>query len=285
MTKSKWIVEIDENSFAAVVLEGSYDTPMLVDFWAPWCGPCRTLGPLLEKLANAYNGRFVLAKVNSDHAPRLSKEYGVQGIPAVLLVIEGQVVDRFTGALPESAVRKFLDKSLPSPAEKLAAQGIELARRGDLEGAQAHFHAALEKDPKHINAILGMVQVLMAVGHTDEARTILGNLTPQDAERPEAKAILARLTFRDDGIDLDRLLKKVETDPSDLSARLDLGRALVASQHYEPGMDQFLEVIRRDRSFQEEAGRKALLQVFDMLGTTHPLVRAYRSRLSSILFS
>ncbi|MBF0176915.1 MAG: thioredoxin [Magnetococcales bacterium] len=285
MAQSKWIIDVDEKSFAALVLDGSHDTPVLVDFWAPWCGPCRTLGPTLEKLVNAMNGGVVLAKINSDQNPRLGKEYGIQGIPAVLLFVEGQVVDRFTGALPESAIRKFLDKSLPSVAEKLAIQGIQLARRGDFKGAKAQFKAALEKDPRHTNAILGLAQVHMALGKNEEARAILGNLAPQEAERPEAKTILARLTFQDDGADIGKLQKKVQANPRDLSARLELGRALIAQQQYEPGMDQFLEVIKRDRTFQEEAGRKALLQAFDMLGVTNPLVRTYRSKLSTILFS
>ncbi|MBF0624444.1 MAG: co-chaperone YbbN [Magnetococcales bacterium] len=285
MADSRWIIDADQNTFAKAVLETSFKTPVLVDFWAAWCGPCRTLGPILEKLANELAGRFILAKVDSDRNPNLSRQFKVKGIPSVKLVVDAKVVDEFTGALPESKIRAFLDKSLPSKVDRLAEQGMQLARRGVFEEAMKQFKAALDLDPSHANALLGTAQILMANRKNALAAELLDRLKPADAERPEVKTIKARLAFQPGAQDLNGLEWQVAATPDDLEARLSLGRALVGQQRLEEGLDHLLEVVRRDRGFQEDAGRKAVLQVFDMLGPTHPLVKTYRGRLASLLFS
>ncbi|MBF0307920.1 MAG: co-chaperone YbbN [Magnetococcales bacterium] len=285
MSSSPWIIEANTQNFRSQVVERSRTTPVLVDFWAPWCNPCRTLGPILEKLAREGEGRFVLAKVNSDQNPDLGRYFQVKSIPAVKLIINGQVVDEFTGALPESGIRKFLDKAIPSPEDRLAEQGMMLEESGDLNRAAGCYQAVLERNAAHAPSLLGMARIYLAAGEKEQAKAFLEKLPAKEAESPEAKSLKAQIEFDASDLDTSALEARIAADPGDLQARLDLGRALVGDEQFAAGMDQFLAVVRADRSFQEDAGRKAMLQVFDLLGPKHPLVVQYRSKLSSILFS
>ena len=282
---SKWVVDVDAERFSAEVLERSRSVPVLVDFWAPWCGPCRTLGPVLEKLAGEKEGRFLLAKINSDDHPELSRRYQVRSIPAVKLFIDGEAVAEFVGAQPESSIRKFLDKHIPSESDRLAEEGGKHAEAGEYDQAEALYRAALAREPTHYQGILGMSWVLMKTDRLEAARTLFATLSGKAAQSEGAKILRAKLTFAGAEAGLESLEERVAAAPDDLSARLALAQALVARESYAEGMDQFLELIRRDRKFQDDAGRKGVLQVFDLLGPTHPLVRTYRSRLSSVLFS
>ncbi|MBF0284402.1 MAG: co-chaperone YbbN [Magnetococcales bacterium] len=289
MTDSPWILDVNQTTFAQEVLERSRSVPVVVDFWAPWCGPCRTLGPILEKLALETPGRFLLVKINSDQNPALSQKLGVKGIPAVKLFLDGQMVDEFTGALPESQVRRFLDEAIPSEADNLAAQGVMLEQEGATAEAFACYRQALEHDPKHDESLLGMARVLMTSGRPQEAAAFIERLSPLMAHSPDVKAILAQLAFSNaanpDDEALDALRRAVETTPGDLAARMELGRALVGIGRYEEAMEQFLAVVRQDRQFDEAAGRVAMVQVFDLLGFDNPLTVQYRAKLSAILFS
>ncbi len=282
---SEWIIDVSESQFEVQVLQRSQQVPVLVDFWAPWCGPCRTLGPILERMAQEMDGRFVLAKVNSDENPRLGQLYSVRGIPAVKLFVDGRVVNEFTGAQPESAVRQFLERALPSGAEPIAAEGERLEQLGDLTAAGIQYQDALAMDPSHDRSLLGMARVLIGMGRPDGAREALSRLGMKAAASPEARALQARLAFTGSRDDLAALQQQVAQQPDDLALRFRLGMACVGQEDYAAGMDQFLEIIRRDRTFDDGAARKAMVQVFELLGHGHPLVTQYRSRLSSVWFS
>lgn len=285
MSHSKWVIEVAEANFQQEVLVRSTTTPVLVDFWAPWCGPCRTLGPILEKLAEEMRGRFVLAKINSDKNQTLAQTYKVRGIPSVKLFLDGKLTDEFTGALPESAIRKFLDRALPSAADRCAALGQQLEDQGQLEQATAQYQTALSLDTTHSKSLLGLTRIWINSQRMDEAKATLARLSNQDAESPEAKSLRAKLTFANSSADLNRLQAVVAENPGDHEARLALGQALVGAEMYAEAMDQFLESLRRDKLFQDGAARKAVLDVFDLLGPTHPLVMPYRSKLSTLLFA
>ncbi|MBF0611479.1 MAG: co-chaperone YbbN [Magnetococcales bacterium] len=285
MANSKWVIDVNESNFNVEIVERSRSLPVLVDFWAPWCNPCRTLGPLLEKLANEMKGRFLLAKINSDQCPNLAQMFRVRSIPTVKLIVNGQLVDEFNGALPESELRQFIERNIPSPADKFLQQAILLEQRGDLTRAAQHYQAALEVDEEHVEGLLGLARVLIALQQPADARAILSRLKGKDADAPEAKRLLAMLKFNNDTSKLDDLRSKMHADPDDLALRIELGKALVGNGDYEEGMDLFLYVVKKDRSFQEDAGRRAMIEAFDLLGPKHPLVPQYRSRLSALLFS
>lgn len=267
--------------FEQQVLEESRTRPVVVDFWAPWCGPCKSLKPVLEKLAAEYCGAFRLAKINSDENQALATRYGVRGIPSVKAFINGEAVDEFSGALPEGEVRAFLDRLIPSPAAELRAAALELRAAGDMAGALQKLAEASRLDPSHVGIRLDATEIMLDLGEADEARRLLGNLA-DDAD-PRVPKLRARLLFigaaADDPAGLEA---RVAANENDLDARLKLANLAVAAGHYEAGMDQLLEIIRRDRGFENDVGRKTLLAVFALLGS-NPLVNQYRRKLASAL--
>ncbi|MBF0192352.1 MAG: tetratricopeptide repeat protein [Magnetococcales bacterium] len=285
MSDLSWVGNVEGSTFERAVLERSRSVPVLVDFWATWCGPCRTLGPILEKLAVEMDGRFFLAKIDSDRDPELARRYGVRGIPAVKLFVDGAVVDEFTGALPESQVRRFLDQALPGEADKGVGAARQDEERGEWDQALEGYQQVLRLDAGHAGALLGLARVGMALGRHEEAAAALARLKPRDRESVEAKTLAARLAFTAGEADLETLMAAVAAQPDQLEGVMKLGEALVARERYAEGMDRFLEVVRRDRSFGEDAGRKAMIRVFDLLGPGHPLIPVYRQRLSTLLFA
>lgn len=292
MSESPWVVDVSEANFEAEVLETSKTTPVLVDFWAPWCGPCKALGPILEKLADEMQGRFKLAKVNSDQNPQLAQAFGVQGIPSVKLVADGQIADEFTGALPESAVRQFLENVLSAaPGGGEGGSGDKLAdaklleEQGELQSAADIYSGVLLEQPESHDALIGLARILHSAGDRERALEQLEKLDDAGKKNPEAVALLAKLSFDSGGGDLGELEQAVETDPVDPAARLALARAYVGADRYEEGLIQFLEVVKIDREFEDQAGKAGVLKVFEMIGPTHALVKQYRPRLSALLFS
>ncbi|MHB1188233.1 tetratricopeptide repeat protein [Thiobacillus sp.] len=268
--------------FAQHVLEESKHRPVVVDFWAPWCGPCKSLKPILEKLAAEYGGKFLLAKINSDDNQELAARYGVRGIPSVKAFVNGEPVDEFSGALPEGEVRAFLDRLIPSPADELRAQAAGLRLAGDMPGALQTLADASKIAPDHIGVRLDAAEIMLDLGEADEGQRLLAGV-PDDAD-PRVPQLKARLQFMGAaGEDVTALTAQVAANENDLEARLKLANLLVAAGQHEAGMDQLLEIVRRDRGFGDDIGRKTLLSVFDLLGSGE-LVSRYRRQLSSVLY-
>ena len=278
-------IEVDAGNFEQVVIEGSKQAPVVIDFWAPWCAPCRALKPVLEKLAAEYGGRFTLAKINSDDNADLAAQFGVRGIPNVKAVVDGEIVDEFSGALPESAVRAFIDRVIPSPAEQARAAAMAAYRAGDAAKALALLAQAAALDPRNETVKVDTAEVLIALNEPDKARTLLDALSPlADSER--VGALRAKLQFASangDADSADELQARVAHDAGDLDARLRLARLHAARNDYEPALEQLLEVTRRDRKFGDDAGRKTMLAIFSLLGSDDPLTTRYRRLLASTL--
>jgi putative thioredoxin len=277
-----FVRDVDEATFERDVIDRSRQVPVVVDFWAAWCGPCRVLGPVLERLAAESGGGFELVKVDVDRNPNLAQRYRVQGIPAVKGFRDGGMVSEFTGALPEPRVREWLTALLPSAADRLAADGRDAEERGDLPAAEHAFRAALDAQAGHAAASIGLARVLATRGNTEEAERLLRPF----AHDPEAQRVRARLRFQAAarGADLSALRARIEADPRDVAAQYELGLALAGDDAYTAALDHLLEAVRLDRRYADDGARKAMLELFTLLGDDDPRTRDYRRRLSSVLF-
>jgi putative thioredoxin len=282
---NQWTIDVNEENFEAEVLEHSGEVPVLVDFWAPWCGPCKVLGPVLEKLAQEYAGEFRLAKINVDENPGIAGAFGIQGIPAVKLFQDGELVSEFTGALPEPTLREFLAKFLPSATDKVAEEGEALEAAGKIDEAKALYQSILESDPNHAGSLLGLGRLAMNAGDADAALEYLDQISIVAEERKEADRLIARLKLQGGAAENEAALReKVNAAPKDLAARVELAQALAAVEKYEEALQEFLAVVKTDRTFQDDAARKAMVQIFEVLGSDHPLTDKYRSELAAVLF-
>jgi len=283
------VTDVATRTFDTDVIEASRERPVVVDFWAPWCGPCRALGPLLERMAGAAEGAWTLVKINVDNNQELGVRYGVQGIPAVKGFRDGRLVAEFVGAQPEPMVRRFLDRLLPSPADEAAAMGDRLASDGDTVAAEAAYRQALELRSDHPRATLGLGRLLEAVGRADEALELLATLPPKTQEGREAGPLLARLRLQGDaGADASAALAEAEAtlrrDPRDPAANLRVGQTLAAREAYDEALPRLLAVVEKDKGFRDGAARTAMLAIFDLLGPDHPLTIEYRRKLASALY-
>ncbi len=278
-------IDVDEKDFEREVLERSYEVPVVVDFWAPWCGPCKVLKPVLERLAEEYGGRFVLAKVNSDDNQRLAGQFGVRGIPTVKAVVNGEVVDEFSGALPESEVRAFLDRLQPSPAEELRQQAGQQRKDGSAEKARELLQEAQALEPENERVRIDLARTHLDLDNPEAAREQLAGLSPTARLDDAVKELESRLALAEQSRDLPAekaLLDRLDKDPDDLEARLQLANRYAAEHRYAEAMDQLLEIIRRDRHFEDDIGRKNLLALFNLIDDPE-LVREYRRRLAAAL--
>lgn len=280
------VIDVSTATFEEEVLEASFEQPVVVDFWAPWCGPCRQISPVLERLAAEAGGAWRLAKINVDENQALAVQFGVQGIPAVKGFRDGRIVAEFVGAQPEMAIRRFLERLMPSEADLSAGEGRRLAAAGDMAGAEAAFRRALSAQADHAGALLGLGSLLLDAGRPDEARPLLESLLPNSPEGREAAPLLARLRLSgsEQTSDLDEARRALAADPRDPAANLALGQALAAQGDYAAALPHLLAVVERDKTFRDGAARQAMLSIFDILGPEHPLTMEYRRKLASALY-
>ena len=280
-------MDVSQADFDTKVVAASHKQPVVIDFWAPWCAPCKVLKPILEKLEGEYKGKFLLAKVNSDENHEIAARYAVRGIPSVKAMVDGKIVNEFTGALPESMVRDWLDKIIPSPAEELRREAQQQSEAGDLDGALQKLTEASTLDADNEWVRVDAAEILLAMGNPDDAQPLLDSLKDpdilKDARVLQLKAQVRLAEMREEGESEAELAAVISLNENDLESRLKLANVLIAANKPAEGMDQLLEIVRRDRKFKDDIGRKTLLDVFNLLGGQHELVAEYRRKLASIL--
>ena len=286
------IIDTTTQNFARDVLEVSREVPVIVDFWAPWCGPCKQLTPILENAVKAARGAVRLVKMNIDEEPEVAQQLRVQSIPAVFAFKNGQPVDGFMGALPESQIKAFIARLVgdigPSPAEELVEIGREAFEAGDLSRAAQAFAQAAQEEPGNPAAVAGLTQCYIKAGDLDRAKQTLALVRPDARNDPEFTAAEAALSLAEKAADLgdiSELQARIEANPKDHQARFDLALALNARGDKEGAVDQLLISIEYNRNWNEEAARKQLVEFFDAYGPKDEVKLSARRRLSSILIS
>ncbi|HVU87889.1 MAG TPA: tetratricopeptide repeat protein [Pirellulales bacterium] len=283
---SPWIIDVTDATFDQEVLARSQELPVVIDFWAPWCGPCRQLGPLLEKLAAEGAGKFLLAKINVDQSPGIAGEMRVSSIPAVFAVRRGQLVNQFVGLLPEPDLRRWLEALEPSPAERSLAEA-EALEANDPAAAEAKLHAALEQSPQNRPLRIALARVLAAQDRLDDAEEQIKHLEREGYLENEAEQIKARCQLRQAARlagDVPTAQAAVAAAPSDPLAQLKLAYALAGDGKYAEALQTALVVVQTDRKGQGDAARQLMVDIFHALGPDDPVVGEYRRKLSSALY-
>jgi putative thioredoxin len=294
------IKDTDTKSFAKDVIEESRHQPVIVDFWAPWCGPCKQLGPLLERLVKAAKGAVKLVKLNVDQNQALAAQFRIQSIPAVFAFADGRPVDGFVGALPESQLKQFIDALShrgngaqgPDPLAQALDMAKEAMDKGDAGTAASLYARILDQVPDSVPARLGLARAAVALGEIDQAKQMLDELPPEARTGGDYDAAKAAIDLAERAAsagakagDLGAFEDKLAREPNDHDARYNLALALYAAGHAEGAVNHLLEIVRRNRAWNDEAARKELLKIFEALGPTHALTLKGRRGLSAILFS
>ena len=283
---SPWIIDTTTARFEAEVIRASSERPIIVDFWAPWCQPCRQLGPILEKLANEFNGRFTLAKVNVDENQEVAAAFGVQSIPYVAAVVDGRLASEFVGVHPEEKLREWLAPLLPSKAEELLKKGHAL-EASDAKAALAAYREAAVLEPKFDAARVALARVLLKLNQDDECRKIIAELESRGYLEPEAEKVKSQLELRAAAAEagpLDEARKAAAAAPDDLALQLKLADALAVANRHEEALQICLSIVQKDKSALGGEAKTTMLRIFDTLGAGSDLVSIYRRKLATALY-
>ena len=284
MADAPFIIDVNRDNYAQL-MEASFKVPVLVDFWASWCQPCHMLMPVLAKLADEYQGKFLLGKLNTEEQQEIAARFGIRSIPTVKLFRDGQPVDEFMGALPEQAVREFLDRHVARESDVQVTEAREQLAAGNAAGAVVLLDEAREADPENPRIILALAEAQVAAGDIDAAEATLDSLPATERDKPEAASLRSRLFFEGlvaDAPTANELQARIADDQGDLEALYQLALRMVVDQDYDKGMELLLEVMRQDRNFGGGDARVGLLRVFELLGDD-ARVGDYRRRMASLL--
>ena len=283
---AQWVVDVIDATFEKEVLERSHELPVVVDFWAEWCGPCKVLGPTLEKLAAEYNGKFLLAKVNTEQAQELARVFGIRSIPTVIAFKNGEPVGQFSGAIPEDAVREFLGGLSQSEIDTKVERADKL-RADDLDQAVSLYREVLEDTPEHDGARVGLAEALLAQGEGDEARTIVDSLWPPSgphAERVEHLRSELALHGLSPDVTEDQLRRQLEENPKQGGVLLQLGQLLASEKRYAEALESLLRAAELDRKLAEGKAKTMMVDIFHVIGVRSELADDFRTKLTRLLY-
>jgi putative thioredoxin len=281
-----WVIDTTDATFVEDVVQRSHEMPVVVDFWASWCAPCRMLGPVLEKLAAEYDGQFLLVKANTDEAPQAAAQFNVQSIPAVFAVRDGELVHFFQGALPEPQLRMWLDSIMPSPAQQLTAAGKSLQQDHPAE-AEQHFRAAMEQDANLAAPRLALAQLLLDQQRWEDCQAVIDQLERRGFLEPEAEKIKAALELHREGTsapDIATCRADAAANPQDLTLQLTLAESLAAHHEFAEALQVALQVVQQSSGEMRERGRELMVNIFRLLPDDSELTGDYRRKLASALF-
>jgi putative thioredoxin len=288
------VKDVSTANFMAEVVDASFEQPVIVDFWAPWCGPCKQLGPILEKVVRGANGAVRMVKLNIDENPEIAQQMRIQSIPAVYAFKDGRPVDGFVGAVPESQIKQFVQRlgggaGGPSPIEEALAMAKEAAQGGDHGTAANLYTQVLQHDPQNVDAFAGLARAQVARGELDAARQTFAKVPKESATNSEIAAAQSALDLAEQGQkamgSAAALRQRITQNADDHEARLELATALFGAGQREEAVDELLALFKRDREWNEQAARKQLVKFFEAMGPTDPLTLSARRRLSSLMFS
>jgi len=286
MGNSPNIIDINNDNFQSEVLDASQDQLIMLDFWATWCGPCQSLMPIVSKLAEEYNGTLRLAKVDIDQNRQLADQFAVRSVPTVKFIKQGRVVDEFSGALPESEVRKIIDKHIIRVSDTLLDAAITQYETGETDAAIHAIQSISQQDPHNPRLPLVYAELMIREGKHDTAREVLQSLPPATRQSDQVITLLSKIELAADAADLpaeNELLARIAANSKDSQARYQLGTLYTTRSNYAAALDQFLELLKYDRKFEDDAPRKAMLRIFDLLGDD-PLVHTYRRKMMASMY-
>jgi len=286
MSESAFIHNVGAQDFQALVIENSYKQPVLIDFWADWCEPCKSLAPVLAKLAEEYKGKFILAKVDTEKEQELAAHFGIKSLPTMKVIFNGQIAGERVGAVPESEIRALIDPLIVTESDKIMAAAMAAQDEGRTQDALDLMNQALANDPANLDLKINIAKLVLLQGDMKSASALLDSLSDEESKNEEAVKLLAKINMANqlEGLPpIERIEQRLADNPKDLEALLDKSHHLSGSGLYGEAMEILLQIMTIDRQFQDDAGRKGLLALFDMLGGEHADVQKYRRKLFTLL--